>query len=329
MISRIGWMCVLSSAMVWAQAAPRTNATSPQNAESGETKPILAPDLIGMNEAVLTIKGFCPERKNAGQPCETVITRGEFEKMTAAIRPNLSASVKQQFANLYPRLLVMSKKAEEMGLDKEAPYEQMIAFSRMQILTQALTRKLQQDAAEVSEQEIADYYDKNAASFEEYTLERLVVPLRSQGDLSTVKPTSLQEFHDLAKTLRERAVAGEDFEKLQQAAYDAAGMKVASSNRPVSNTSMGKVGRSALPAEHAAIVADLKIGEVSRVITDSGGHYIYKLQGRERQPLEQAKVEIRHTLESQHVARVMDKVQGSYTTETNSAYFAVQPKRER
>jgi len=311
--------------MACAQAAHGANAASPQDAESDEAKPASAPDSIGMNEAVLTIKGFCPEQKNAGQPCETVITRGEFEKMTAAIRPNLSASVKQQFANLYPRLLVMSKKAEEMGLDKGAPYEQMIAFSRMQILTQALTRKLQQDAAEVSEQEIADYYDKNAASFEEYTLERLVVPLRSQGDLSTVKPTSQQEFDDLAKTLRERAAAGEDFAKLQQAAYDAAGMKVASSN-----TSMGKVGRSTLPAEQAAIVADLKIGEVSRVITDSGGHYIYKLQGKDRQPLEQAKVEIRHTLESQHATRVLDQVQGSYTTETNSAYFAVQPtKRER
>ncbi len=325
MISRIGWVCVLSSALVCAQAAPGTNAASPHEADSDEKKPTLAPDSVGMNEAVLTIKGFCPEQKNAAQPCETVITRAQFEKMTAAIRPNLSASVKQQFADLYPRLLVMSKKAEEMGLDKEAPYEQMIAFSRMQILTQALTRKLQHDSAGVSEQEIADYYDKNAASFEEYTLERLVVPLRGQGEISTVKAAPQQEFDDLAKSLRERAVAGEDFAKLQQAAYDAAGMKAASSN-----TSLGKVRRAALPAGHAATVAGLQVGEVSTVITDSGGHYIYKLQAKERLPLEQANAEIRHFLENQHATQALDKVQGSYSSETNRAYFAVPAtKRER
>src|SRR5579862_182473 len=316
MISRIAWICVLGSALACAQAAPRSNTASPHDASNDEKKA----DSVGMNEAVLTIKGFCPAQRNAAQPCETVITRAEFEKMTAAIRPNLSASVKQQFANLYPRLMVMSKKAEEMGLDKEAPYEQMIAFSRMQILTQAVTRKLQQDSNEVSEQEIADYYQRNAASFEEYTLERLVVPLRSQADLAAVTPTSQQVFDDLAKTLRQRAVAGEDFSKLQQAADAAAGIKVASAS-----SSMGKVGRSALPAGHAAIVADLKVGEVYRVITDSGGHYFYKLLAKEPLPLEQAKAEIGQILKSQHATQALDQVQGSYTTEMNSAYFSVQP----
>jgi hypothetical protein len=266
--------------------------------------------------------------------------------MASAIRPNLSASVKQQLASLYPRLLVMSQAAEELGLDKQAPYEQMIVFSRMQILTQGLTRKLQAESANVSDKEIADYYQKNPEIFEEYTLQRLLVPLRKQpvvskpvgkpndndkdqnqaevaGPKSTPEeqaaqqPASEQEMTQLAEKLRARAAAGDDFLKLQQEAFAAAGIKVASPT-----TSMGKVRRTVLPAAHVAIF-ELRLGEVSPVVTDAGGHYIYKLEAKDHLKLEEATGEIRHTLESQHVKEALDKIQNSYTTETNDAYFGV------
>jgi hypothetical protein len=321
MISRVGCILILTSTLAYAQAMPGTNSGLRRDGEYGEkASQTSSADAVGMNDAVLTIKGFCPQQEHAAQPCESIVTRAEFEKMTAAIRPNLSASVKQQFANLYPRLLVMSKKAEELGLDKEVPYEQMIEFSRMQILTQALTRKLEQDPGDVSDQEIAAYYNKNAASYEEYTLERLVVPLHKEGDPSSVNPASQQQFDDLAKTLRKRAAKGEAFAELQQAAFDVAGMKTASPN-----TAMGKVQLSALPAAHAAVIAQLKVGEVSAVVADPSGRYIYKLQSKGLLPLEQVKGEIQQALESEHAAQALERIQGSYSTETNSAYFAVRP----
>jgi hypothetical protein len=340
---RIWWLCVLGGSLAWGQANPGTAASKPD--ENDEQKSVAnATATVAMNTPVLTLKGFCPARSAASTAasaasCQTVITRAQFEKIATAIRPNMTTAVKQQLASMYARVLVMSQAAEELGLDKQAPYDQMIAFSRMQILTQGLTHKLQEDSANISDAEMADYYQKNPETFEEYTLQRLLVPLRKQPAVSNAgdnektqpKPTAAEqaaqqaaserELTELAEKLRARAAAGEDFLKLQQQAFEAAGVKVASPT-----TSMGKVRRTALPATQGAIF-ELKVGEVSQVVTDMGGHYIYKLEDRDRLPPEQVKGEIRDTLKNERVKQALDKIQNSYTTETNDAYFGSPPPK--
>jgi len=347
---KIWLLCALGGSLAWGQANPGAAAAAKRAEATDDQKSSVATPgaTVAMDAPVLTLKGYCPGQNpapGAGALCQTVITRAQFEKMAAAIRPNMSASVKQQLASLYPRLLVMSQAAEKLGLDKQPPYEQMIVFSRMQILTQGLTRKLQEESANISDQEIADYYRKNPEMFEEYTMERLFVPLRKQpsalnaadkqknqaGDTQP-KPTAAEEAVQqaaseressaLAETLRTRAAAGEDFLKLQQVAFEVAGVKVASPT-----TSMNKVRRTALPANQPAIF-ELKVGEVSQVVTDTGGHYIYKLEAKGHLTLEQAKDEIRDTLKNHRVKEAMDKIQNSYTTETNQAYFAPPPAKE-
>jgi|SRR5579859_835104 len=349
MIRKIWWLCVLAGSVAWAQNPGAHPTPKPPAQDEDENYARESAGTVAMDAPVLTIKGFCPDRatSDAGStPCQTIITRAQFERIAAAIRPDISMSVKQQLANLYPRLLVTSHKAEEIGLDKEAPYEQMIAFSRMQILTQGLTRKLQQDAANVSEEEVADYYRKNPEMFEQYTLQRLLVPLRKlpaaskavepkleanekdegqtkapQDAESAQQATSERELNELAQNLRKRAAAGEDFVKLQQEAFESAGVKVASIV-----TSLGKVRRSALPANQAAIY-QLKVGEVSPVVTDADGHHIYKLEAKDRLSLNEARAEIRQTLQSQRAKEGIERIQASYTTETNDAYFLLPPPK--
>lgn len=341
---RIWWLCVLGGSLAWGQANPASASKPPEDDEQ-KSSPI---PTVAMDAAVLTLKGFCPERRTPSTPasvasCQTVITRAQFEKMATAIRPNMTTAVKQQLASLYSRLLVMSQAAEDAGLDKQAPYDEMIAFSRMQILTQGLTHKLQDDSGNVSDAEMADYYQKHPEVFEEYTLQRLVVALRKQpavskGDDKEKNPAdaqpkltaaeqaaqqaaSEQELTELAEKLRARAAAGEDFLKLQQEAFEAARVKVASPT-----TSMSKVRRTALPATQGAIF-ELKVGEVSQVVSDTGGHYIYKLEVKDRLPLEQVKGEIRDTLKNERMKQALDKIQNSYTTETNEAYFGSPPAK--
>jgi hypothetical protein len=315
-------LCAVSGCLAWGQGTVAPGAAS--KPASGDEEPrssaATAAPAVAMDEPVLTIKGFCPEKKafaaDAKATCETVITREQFEKIATAIRPNMTASVKQQLASLYPRLLVMSHAAEEMGLDRQSPYDQMIAFSRMQILTQGLTRQLQQSSHNVTEQEIADYYRKNPEMFDEYTLERLVVPLRKQSAAGAAQPTDSEaELTEMAEKLRARAAAGEDFLKLQKEAFAAAGVTVASPN-----TNMGTMRRSALPGTHTGIF-QLKVGEVSPVISDGGGRYIYKLEGKDHLALEKVKEEIRQTLESQEEKQSLDRIQKSYSTEMNPDYF--------
>lgn len=352
-------LCALLGSLAWGQtptvaassmSTARTNvqatsqAARPAATEHDDNQPLphSVPE-IPMDAIVLTIKGFCPGQESApGSACETVITRAQFESLASAIQPTMNPVMKRQLASLYPRLLVMSHGAETQGLDKEPHYQQMMAYARMQILMQALTRKLQGESAQVSDAEITDYYQEHLEMFQVYTLQRLLVPLYKQSpegdrdmkgarkeqpaetreEQAARRTAQAVEMTKLAETLRARAAAGEDFVSLQKEAFTAAGVKVESPN-----TSMGKVRRSSIPTAHLAVL-QLKEGEASQLISDAGGHYIYKLELREQLTLDQVRDEVRGTLISDRLKDAMDKIQNSYTTETNEAYFQNTPHKD-
>jgi bifunctional DNA-binding transcriptional regulator/antitoxin component of YhaV-PrlF toxin-antitoxin module len=137
---------------------------------------------------------------------------------------------------------------------------------------------------------------------------------------STKPPTEAQKkaaeeaMTKLADTLRARAVKGEDPDKLQKEAFLAAGLPGNSIN-----TKVEKARRSTLPANHQ-LVMDLKVGEVSEVISDpNGGHYIYKMVSKETLTLENVTPEIRKILSGQ---RYQDSMKGyQKDVELNDAYF--------
>jgi hypothetical protein len=102
---------------------------------------------------------------------------------------------------------------------------------------------------------------------------------------------------------------------LQEEAFQLAGTKT----KPPS-TKMGEVRRTGLPPAHASVM-DLKTGEVSPVISDPGGYYIYKAGAKEVEPLEKVKEEIRGTLRSQHMQEQMQAAQQSATPTLDESYF--------
>ena len=113
--------------------------------------------------------------------------------------------------------------------------------------------------------------------------------------------------------LHARLVKGEDADKLQKEAYVDAGLP---GNPP--KTEMEKVRRNTLPANHKEVM-DLKPGEVSEVIADPSGYYIYKLVSKETLPLDAVKAEIRGTISSQRYRDSMKAFQDN--VDMNDAYF--------
>jgi PPIC-type PPIASE domain len=354
-------LCVLLGTLAWGQSAPApppsgqpAQASAPRRA----TPPASAPGAdtaasVPAEAAVITVVGVCPPApkpagagtvaktgaatKTAAADCKTVITKAEFEKLIGSI-PNANQQMKKQVASVLPRLIAMSDAAKKRGLDKTPEYEEMLKVQKMQILSTELQRKVQEDAAKVPPADIENYYKSNPDGFEQYNLDRLFIPRSKQmepdkdeGDKDEKLTPEQQkgkqdeekakaaegekEMTELAGKLRERAVAGEDFVKLQKEAFEAAGMKIESPS-----VTLPKVRRTGLPPAHAAIF-DLKAGEISQVISDNGGHYIYKVNSREQLTLEQAKPEIQSTLQNQRTRDMMDKINSSFKVETNEAYF--------
>jgi hypothetical protein len=318
-------VCLLLAGLSYGQLAPPASPAAPEK----------APEIkVGADEAVITIKGFCVDNPQPGDACKTTITRAQFEKLAEALQPGMSPAIRRNLATAYARMLRMSTVAKDRGLDKTPRFEEMIFFARMQILSQELSRTLQEESNKVSDEDIEAAYKKNAATYDQGTFARIFVPRAKQipppPPASTAKPgakpvaaptpteaqkkASEDAMVTIAADLRARAVKGEDPDKLQKEAYVAAGLP----GSPMS-TKMEKVRRTTLPANHQAVM-DLKVGDVSEVISDANsGHYIYKLISKDTLSLDSVKTEIRNTLSSQRYRDSMQGFQGS--VDLNDAYF--------
>jgi len=334
-MTQYGLVCLLLAAMSWGQAAssPSTPAAqqsgSPTSAAGNPTESKEAEAAkVAPDAPVITINGLCdnpPADKAADPNCKTVITRAEFEKVLDAVQPNMPARVRRQFATRYSSALVMAQKAHEMGLDQGTRFEDRMKLARLQILSQSFNQAVQEKAGQISDKDIEDYYHNNSAAYEEADLQRIFVPRSQQLPASKVKLSAAAEkkrqkdaedvMQKEADKLRARAVAGEGFTKLQDEAFVLAGLK---SKAP--STKMGKVRRTGLPPAHASVM-DLKTGEISPVLSDQSGFFIYKVGAKDAEPLDKVKDEIRGTLRTQRMQEQMQTVQQAATPKLDESYF--------
>ena len=330
--------------------------TSPAPPPEAENKPPAAPPEVPMSAVVLTIKGVCPPvataasktatAEKAAAPaskktadCKTEITRAQFEKIANGLSSNVTPQLKRQLEQALPRFMAMSEAAKKKGLDKSTHYQETLKIAKMQILTTELQREVQEEADKIPPEKIAEQYKAHPETYEQFSLDRLFVPrykqVQAEDKEEEKEPEKLneeqqkakeaaekakqekgeQELNQLADSLRARAAAGEDFAKLQKEAFEGAGQKV---ENPTVN--LPKVRRTGLPPAHAAVF-DLKPGEVSAVISDNGGHYFYKVVGKEVLPLDQVKDEIHNKLKSERLKEMMDKYTNSFQSIPNEAYF--------
>jgi hypothetical protein len=348
-MSRYGFVCLLA-ALAWGQGASSKPGGTPQNPAAQTSPAPAAPTTqdetqaapnkaaqVSPDAAVITIKGLCAssaQGKTGAQDCKTVITRSQFEAIVDALQPNMPQRVRRQFATRYANALVMSRKAEELGLDKGPEFEERMRLQRIQVLSQELNKEMQDKASQVSDQEIQDYYRANLDKFAQVDVDRIYVPKMQQraaavskdkDDDDDKKPAAAegqkggedsgQAMKTEADKLRARAVAGADFAKLQAEAFQAAGLK---SNPP--NVSLGKMRRATLPPDQA-MVMDLKPGQISPVIADQSGYFIYKVKSADTMPLDQAKEEIRGILRAQRMQEETRSLQDAATTSLDEAYF--------
>jgi hypothetical protein len=289
---------------------------------TGESEKV-APDA-----PVITINGVCEQAAGSasGANCKTVVTRAEFEKLTNSIQPNMAKPVQKQFAARYVTVLVLAQKAHQDGLDKGPEFEQQLELQKLQLLARLAAENVQKQAAQVSDSDIEDYYKQHSSDFKTIGYDKLYVPKQKQFDAAKANDPDIQkkrvaseaEMKAEADKLRARAAAGEDFAKLQQEAYDFAGMKL-----KAANTRVEKVRKnSMLPSD--AVIFDLKKGDVSQVIDDPQGYMVYKVEDMQDQPLAEIREEVSRAVQSHKMRTASESLQKEASTDTtyNDAYFA-------
>jgi hypothetical protein len=123
----------------------------------------------------------------------------------------------------------------------------------------------------------------------------------------------------VAEKIQSRAAAGEDFQQLQKEAFEAANI---SSGSP--NVSVGKIAAVGLPLNHQKVL-EMGPGQVSDLIADPSGYYVYKVVSKQMVPLAQASKEIRKSIALERVQAATASLNKSIRSDLDQMYFGASP----
>jgi hypothetical protein len=279
---------------------------------------------------VITVNGLCASKPAASSTakagtaaqkpaaaCKTVVTKKQWEDLVKTVRPNLPATAQRPLAQEYVAFLTLADAGRNAGLEQDPEVREKLRLSRMQILASAYTQKLQKKYADVPASEIDAYYKQNSKQFEEVTLKRIYVPKPAAAE---GKPPDDAASKTLAEKIRERAAAGEDFEKLQKEAFEGT-----SNKGTPPPTSLGGKRHGTLPPKQEEAIFNLKPGEVSPVYEEASGFFIYKVESKGTAPLNDVKPEIQRILETEKLRSALEKLKGSVRPAFNDQYFGPPP----
>lgn len=248
--------------------------------------------------------------------CQLEITRAEFEKLAAVITPNTLPQSDLQLAHVYSDLLVSALRAHEQGLDQDPHLEDILSFTYVQVMARAMNNQLQEGANKRTAADFDKYYKEHAQEFEQVELLQISVPKRREqanepGPVVVDADAGDAAMKLEADKIHSRAVAGEDFDKLQQAAYTAAGRK---DTPPVAD--MGQVTRAEVGQFQEQIFA-LPVGQVSEITSGPKAWHIVKVVSKRMMPPEQAK----KRLITLRAKEALESLKNSAMPQFNDAYF--------
>jgi len=352
---RCAILCLLFGSVAWGQATsaePTKPTGAAQGAASGGPAPAAAaqlpaapstasgasaskppdPSVVPLDAAVITIDGLCdnPSVTAAGD-CKTVVTRADFEKIISTVQPNMPLPQQRQLANNYATVLMMSREAHRLGLDQGPDFDERMRLARLEVLMQLVIKNVRNQSSEVPDKDVADFYQAHLAQYEQASVLQLYVPLSKQpgpaapktpGAAAAAPKTQAENAAIMkkeAEALRARAAAGEDFTKLQSEAFQYAGLKT-----PPPDTHLTNLRKSSLSASRAAVM-DLKPDEISQVIVDPTGFFIYKMEKKEAAPLDQVRSEIMSQVKAQHTQTAMQSLQHLGKPQFEDKYFGAAP----
>ncbi|HTR64348.1 MAG TPA: peptidyl-prolyl cis-trans isomerase [Terriglobales bacterium] len=346
---RCAVLCLVFASLAWGQtpSAPPSGSTPPASSAAPAKSPAQAlpeapsasspnklPDTstVPPDEAVITIEGLC-DKPPAAPPaeCKTVVTRADFEKIVNTVQPTMTLPQQRQLANNYATVLMMAKEAHRMGLDQGPDFDERMRLARLEVLMQMVIRNVRTQSAEVPDKEVADFYQAHQAQYERASMLQLFIPLMREtaaGKTSAATPAKTpaekaEVMKKEAEALRTRAANGEDFSKLQAEAFQYAGVKT-----PPPDTHLANLRRSSLSQARASVM-ELKPGEVSQVIPDPTGFFVYKMEKKDSAPLDEVRNEITAQLKAQRTQEAMQSLRGLGKPEFDEKYFGSAPPAQR
>jgi hypothetical protein len=242
-----------------------------------------------------------------------------LDKFVNAFAPDASETVRGRLAVQYARTVAFSALAEQQGFEKNPVLAKEIDIQlkliRMRILASAFLQNLQNQTTSIAESEIQKYYDKHRDQYEQAQVRRLSVPLVVPTENG--RPLDRAAVKSEMEELRGRAVAGEDFNQLQQDAYKH--LHVQATPPPV-NVMM--LRRSNLQGDEAKAF-DLNPGEISTVLDLPAAFAVVKIDSKAPMPIESVRQEIEAALRGGRMQNDISKLAKKISAQFNLEYLGM------
>jgi PPIC-type PPIASE domain len=343
LFTSVVWTCLCADA--------QSNVIANPTAKDAKDKvtPPASPSMVPPDVPVIKIEGLCSGDPSSSKPgtsskatapasnthgsqasnksapanpgCETVVTRAQYEKLAGVVAPKQEPPATVQLAHFYATQMVYAEKARELGLDKQPRFEEVLKFTYLQVLARAFTNEMQQKANAKADAEFDQYFKQHPEEFELASVLQISVPkqkLEPAPDQAGATPAPKVDnapdpaaLKAEADKIRARAIAGEDFEKLETEVYTFAG-----DPDSAPDTDMGAHTRADL-GEFGNDIFALPPGQVSQVLSGTEAWHIFKLVSKETMSPEDGKKRIA----AKFMKETMESVNHAVNPQFNDAYF--------
>lgn len=330
MIRHLQFVCVLAVAPLLTQAQqPQPQQVKPPAQGSQPPAPVGSapqsglPAPVAADAPVLTVHGVCPAGQSASaeksESCTLVLTRTQFEALVSSLNVNNQAYAPpalRGFATNYATILALAKAGENVGVDKDPRFLDLMKIAHARALAESYRRYLQEKYGNPSAEEIAAYYQQNVSKFEQMKIERIHIPKVDPTRPQDRRPEFEKKARQLAADIRERAARGEDVTSLQGEVYKTLGLKT----QPP-QTELSVSPKPTFPANVEQEINALKAGEVTKVEFEPSGFNIYKVRSRNTIPMEQARALIVREISQKNIDDALKAATSGVTSDLNEQYF--------
>ena len=222
------------------------------------------------------------------------ITLSEYKRMAEAQEGQMKALSQQNpkiFLEQYALYEAVLAAAEKAGLDKQSPFKERIAMQRRHILVSGLI-DARHAAYKVSPEEIAAYFEKNKAMYQQAMVRVVflsaVSETRNLADGTVTKALTPEEIKARAEKAAQLAREGVDFAKIAKEYSDdaASADKGGEFPHPIRPNSHN------VPPNIRGPVLQAKAGDIVGPITHDTGYYIFKIESNGPADLDQVRDDI-------------------------------------
>jgi len=309
----------------WGQAPPGSpsgqQGVQPQAASPGRAAPEAA---VRPDEVVLTIG-------------DSKITAAEFEALARNLPPEVASVLpsmgKKGFAERYANLFGLAKEGEKRKVDQSEVFRQMMAFQRLMLLGQLTLNEVATSTGEVSPDEVNSYYTAHQPDFQQVKLRGIYIPFGTEaeagaseaapGSQAKAKPPANQagkpklteaEARTKAESLRQRIRAGESMATLAKKESDHA--------TAAKGGDFDFVRRGQFAPQIDSVIFGLELQQVSDPVKDRFGYFIFQVEEKRAQPVQEVRTVIENNLRQQKLGETLSKIQADNPVSLNPRYFS-------